>query len=75
MSNDLTEKEYGDEIFTILGGGIDRNGNESADSYIASADYRQLIDSETVLVSKMIGDRLIIVRCGGHCGACDCGFG
>ena len=56
-------------------GEADRNGNESADSYVASADYRQLIDSETLLVSRIIGDRLITVRYGGHCGACDCGFG
>ena len=53
------------------GGGGDWNGNKSDDDRIASADYRQLINSKIVLVIRTIGDILIIDRCGGHCGACD----
>ena len=53
-----------------MGGGANRNGNESADDRVTSADCRQLIDSETVLVIRTSGDRFIIVQCGGHRGAC-----
>ena len=44
MSVDLTEKQFSDEGFTIWGG-TDTNGNESADGRVASAGFRQLIDS------------------------------
>ena len=57
--------------FYDIGGGADWNGNKSEDDRIASADYRQLINSKIVLVIRTIGDILIIDRCGGHCGACD----
>ena len=38
--------------------------------HVASADFHQLINSEIVLVIRTSGDRLIIVRDGGHCGEC-----
>ena len=57
------------------GGGADRNWNKSADSRVASANYPQLIDSETLLFIRTSGDRLIIVRCGVYCGVCGGGFG
>ena len=69
MSEDLTEKEFSDEGFTIWEG-ADRNGNERADDRVASADCHQLMDSKNVLVIRTSGDRLSVVRCGGHCGAC-----
>ena len=53
-------------------GGADKNRNESMDGRVASADCSQRIDSETVLVSRTSGNRLIIVRCGGHFGVCGC---
>ena len=62
-----------DEILTILRGGADCNGNKSEDDRIASADYRQLINSKIVLVIRTIGDILSIDRCGGHCGHCGAG--
>ena len=54
------------------GGGVaNRNGNESADGRVTSANRRQLINSETVLVIRTSGKRLIIVRYSGHC----CAYG
>ena len=70
MSKDLTGKELNDEGLTIWGGGINRNRNESEDGHVASTDCRQLIDYETMLVVRTSEDRLIIVRCGSHCGTC-----
>ena len=59
MYKDLTNKELSNEGFTISGG-VNKNGNESVDGRIASADCRQLIDSKTVLVIRTSGDRLIM---------------
>ena len=60
MSKDISEKEFSNEGFTVWGS-ADRNGNKSADGCFASADCCQLVDSETVLIGRTSGDRLIIV--------------
>ena len=73
MSTDLVEKVFSDKRFMVWKC-ADRNGSESADSRVAGADYRQLIDSETMLVSRTSGDRLSIIRFSVHCGACAGGF-
>ena len=74
MSKDSTENKLSDEDFTIWGGregGANRNMNESTDGRATSANCRQLIESETVLVIRTSGKRLIIVRYSGHC----CAYG
>ena len=52
-------KKFSDENFTVWGS-ADRNGNEGVDVGFTSADCRQLINSETVLISRTSGDILII---------------
>ena len=54
------KKKLSGESFTVRES-ADRNGNEGADGCCTSADCRQLINFETVLISRTSGDRLIIV--------------
>ena len=55
------------------GAGTNRNRNENVNSRFASAKYLRLINTETMRVIGTSGNRLIIVRCGGH--RCVCGRG
>ena len=59
MAKDLFKEKFSDESFTVRWS-ADRNGNEGADGCGTSADGRQLVNAETVLIRRTSGDRVII---------------